>query len=132
MRPEDRVDDRQRKQADRKVDVEDPAPRQVVDDEAAGERSDHGRDAEDAAEEALIAPALARGDNVTDYGDGRDYQPAAAEALHDAERDELGQVLGHPAQRRAGEEDDNRRLQHDAAAEEIAELAVKGNDDRRR
>ena len=46
----------ERDAADRQVDVEDPAPREVVDEEAAEQRADHGRDAEDGAEEALVLP----------------------------------------------------------------------------
>ena len=42
--------------ADRQVDVEDPAPGQRVDEEAADQRPDHARHAEDGTEEALVAP----------------------------------------------------------------------------
>ena len=103
----------------------------MVDDKAARERANHRRDAEDAAEETLIASAFARRHDVADDGDRRHDQAAAAETLHDAERDEFRQVLGHAAQRRAEEEDHNCRLQHDAPPEQISELAVEGNDDRR-
>ena len=75
----------QREDADRQVDVEDPAPGQVVDEETADQRADDGGDAEHGAEEALVAPALARRDQVADHGDGDDDQPAAAEPLQRAE-----------------------------------------------
>ena len=95
------------------------------------QRAEHRRDSEHAAEEALIAAALARRHDVADDGDRGDDKSAAAETLHDAEGDQLRQVLRYAAQRRADEEDDDRRLQHDAPAEEVAELAVKRHDDRR-
>ena len=111
--------------ADRQVDVEDPAPREVVDEEAAEQRPDHGRDAEDRAEEALVAAALARRDDVADRPrSSTTISPPppspwiarkAISSLH---------VLAEAAERRADEEDDDRRLQHDLAAVEVAELAV--------
>ena len=129
VRLERRVDDGEGQQAQRQVDVEDPAPGELIDDEAAEQRADHRREAEDAAEEALIAAALARRHDVADDGDGGDDEAAAAEALDDAEGDQLGQVLRQAAQRRADEEDDDRGLQHDAAAVDVAELAVERHDD---
>ena len=131
MRLERRVDDGERQQAERQVDVEDPAPAELVDDEATEQRAEHRREAEDAAEETLVAAALARWDDVADDGDGGDDEAAAAEALDDAEGDQLGQVLRHAAQPRADEEDDHGRLQHDAAAVDVAELAVQRHDDSR-
>jgi hypothetical protein len=47
--------------ADGEVDVEDPTPGEVVDEEAAEERPDHRRDAEHRTEEPLVLAALARG-----------------------------------------------------------------------
>ncbi len=132
VRLERRVDDRQRQQAERQVDIEDPSPAELIDDEAAEQRAEHRRDAEHAAEEALIAAALARGDDVADDGNGGDDEAAAAEPLDDAEGDQLRQVLRHAAQARADEEDDDGRLQHDAAPVDVAELAVQRHDDRRR
>ena len=76
----------QREDAGRQVDVEDPAPAQVVDEESADQRADDGGDAEHRAEEALIAPALARRDQVADHGDGDDDQSAAADPFQRAEQ----------------------------------------------
>ena len=87
-------DHAERERADRQVDVEDPAPRQVVDEEAAEQRPDHRRDAEDGAEEALVAAAVARRDDVADDGDRDHDQPAAAEPLQRAERDQLAPCSG--------------------------------------
>ena len=118
--------------AEREVDVEDPAPREVVDEEAAEQRADHGRDAEDGAEEPLVLAALARRDDVADDRDRRHDQPAAAEAL-DARgtRSARPMFCAQPAERRADEEDHDRRLEHDLAAVEVAELPVERADDRR-
>jgi hypothetical protein len=117
-------DHAQRDEPDREVDVEDPAPREVIDEEAAEERPDHRRDAEHGAEVALVAAALPRWNDVPDDGDRDDDQAAAAEALQGTEGDQLLHVLAEAAERGADEEDRDRRLQHDLAAVEIAELAV--------
>jgi hypothetical protein len=71
-------DHAERHSADRKVDVEDPAPRKVVDEEPADQRSDHGRDAEDGAEEPLVTAPVSRRDHVADHGDRDDDQPPGA------------------------------------------------------
>ena len=125
-------DHREGGRADREVDVEDPAPGEVVDEEAAEQRPDHGRDAEHRAEPALVAPALSGRDEVADDRERRHHQPAAAEPLHRAERDQLAHVLREAAERRADEEDHDRRLQHELAAVEVAELAVERAGDGRR
>jgi hypothetical protein len=126
------TDHEKRDRADRQVDVEDPAPGEVVHEEAADERPDHGREAEDGAEVALVAAALARGDDVADHRDGRHHQTAASEALQRAEGDQLRHVLARPAERGADQEDDDRRLQQRLASVEVAELAVERPYDRRR
>ena len=118
--------------ADRKVDVEDPPPGELVDEEAAEERPDDRRHAEDAPEEALVAAAISRRDDVADDGERHDHQSAGAEALERTERDQLAHVLRQPAERRPGEEDHDRRLQHLLAAVEVAELPVQRAGDRRR
>ncbi len=123
-RRQHRGDHGQRHQPDGQVDVEDPPPRDRIDEEAAEQRSDHGGDAEHGPEIALIAPPLARRDDVADDGERHDHEAAAAEPLERAERDQLGHALGEPAQRRADQEDDERCLQQPLAAEEVAELAV--------
>ncbi len=98
-RVEDRPDHEERNRTDRQVHVEDPAPRQVVDEEPAEQRADDRRHAEDRAEDALVAPALAGRDDVADDGDRRRDEPAGAEPLQRAERDQLRHVLGDPAER---------------------------------
>ena len=117
---------------DRQVDVEDPAPAQVVDEEAAEQRADDGRDAEDAAEEAGVAAALARRDDVADDGHRRHHQAAGAETLQRAEPDQLRHRLAGPAERGADQEEDDGELEHRLAAVEVAELPVQRPGHRRR
>src|SRR5436190_24127428 len=94
-------DHRERDDPERQVDVEDPAPGQVVDEEAAQQRTDHGRHPEDGAEETLIAASITRRDDVADHRDRQYEEPAAADSLDPAEGDQLGHALADSAQRRA-------------------------------
>jgi hypothetical protein len=77
-------------QADRQVDVEDPAPARPVGQPAAEQRPGHRRDAEHGPEVALVAAALAGRDDVADDAEGDREQPAAADALQGPEEDQLG------------------------------------------
>ena len=104
-RVEDDADDHERDDPDRDIDVEDPAPRQVVDEESAEQRPDHRGDPEDRAEEPLVPAPLAGRDDVADHRDRRHDQPAGAEALEGAEGDQLGHVLREAAEHRPDEED---------------------------
>ena len=79
-----------------------------------------------------VAAALARRDDVADRRLRADHQPAAAQPLDRAERDQLGHPLREPAQRGADQEEHERALQHDLAPVEVAELAVERRDDRDR
>ncbi len=101
---------------DREVDVEDPPPRQVVDEEPSEQRADHGRDAEHGAEEPLVAAAVTRREDVGDDRHRRHDQPSGAKSLEGAKGDELAHVLGDAAERGTDEEDHDRRLQHDLAS----------------
>ena len=84
----------------------------MVDDESAKQRTDDCRNSEYAAEEALIAATFAGRHDVADDRDRGDDKPAAAESLHDTERDQLWKVLRHAAQRRTDQENDDGGLQH--------------------
>ena len=130
-RVEHDADHDQRRRPDRQVDVEDPAPGEVVDEEAAEQRPDHRRDSEDRAEEALVLAAVAGRDHVADHGDRDDDQPPGAETLDRAERDQLGHSLREPAERGADQEDHDRRLEDELAPVEVAELPVQRRGDRR-
>ena len=92
--------------------------------EAADQRAGDARDAEHRAEQPHVAAAVARRHDVADRRLRAHHQPAAAQPLDRAERDQLGHPLREPAQRRADEEQDQRALQHDLAPVEVAELAV--------
>jgi hypothetical protein len=121
----------ERDRPEREVDVEDPAPGEVVDEEAAEQRTGDDRDSEHRSEQALVAAAVARCDEVANDGHRHHDQAPAAEALHGAEGDQLRHALRHSAESRADEEDHERDLQHAFAPVEIAELAVQRPDYRR-
>src|SRR5688572_11930906 len=95
----------EREQAEREVDVEDPAPGEVRREVAAEEGSGDARHAEHCAEDALIPAAIARGDDVADDRLRRYHQPAPAEALDGAVDDELRHRAAHTAERRPDEKD---------------------------
>src|SRR5205807_4139277 len=99
------VDDQQRQAADRQVDVEDPAPGGLVDDEAADERADDRGGRERGSDQPLVAAAVARRDDVADGGEREREEAAGPQTLDTAEDDQLGHVLGEAAERRADEED---------------------------
>ena len=124
-------DHAQRDDPHRQVDVEDPAPAEVVDEEPAEQRADDRREPEHGAEVALVLAALARRDDVADDGQRDHDQPAGAEPLHGAKADQLPHALREAAERRADEEDHDRGLEDDLAPVEIAELAVERPGNRR-
>jgi hypothetical protein len=121
----------QRHEPERQIDVEDPAPGQLIDEEAAEQRPDQSRQAPNAAEQPLIAPPLARRNEIADHRDRRHHQAAAADPLHEAEGDELDHVAAQAASSRPRQEHHDRRLQDDLPSVEIAELAVDRRDDGR-
>ena len=86
--------DRERDGADRNVDVEDPVPGELVDEDAAKQRSDDARHPEHGPEQPLVATALARRHDVSDDRLRTDHQPAATETLNGPERDQLGHACG--------------------------------------
>ena len=124
-------DDRERDDADRQVDVEDPPPAQVLGNEASGERPDDARQPEDRTEVTHVPAPLAGADDVADDRLGADHQPAGADPLQRPEPDQLGHVLRQPGQGRADQEDDDRRLEELLAAVQVAELAPQRGRDRR-
>ena len=113
----------QRNDADREVDVENPPPGQVVDEEAADQRAEHTGDPERGAEDSLITAALARRDDVTDDGLRAYDQAAAAQSLDGAERNQLDHRVRQAGQRRTDQEDHDRRLEEHLPAIHVAELA---------
>ena len=119
-------DDGERDDTDGKVDVEHPAPAQMLGEQAAQQRPEHAGRAEDRAEQPLVAAAFPGRYDVADDRHRQHHQPAAAEPLERAEADELGHVLGGAAQRGTGEEDDDRGLEQLLAAVLVAQFAPQG------
>ena len=103
----------------------------MVDEEAADERAEHARHAEDRPEDPLVLATLAGRHHVGDDRLGADHQPAAADALDCAEKDELQQRVGEPGQHRSDQEDDDRGLEEHLAAVQVAELAPQRRGGRR-
>ena len=123
--------DHDRDDADGHVHVEDPAPREVGDEEAAEQRAGHRRDREDGADQAHVATALARRDDVGDDRLRADHEAAGPDPLQRAEADQLGHRLREPREHRAGEEDQDRHEEDGLAPVHVAELAVDRRRDRR-
>ena len=120
----------QRDQADRQVDVEHPAPAQVVGQVAAQQRPDDAGQAEDAAEDALDAAALGGREDLRDDGEDGRGQHAAGQALQAAEDDQLGHVLAQAAQRRGQHEQRRAAEQEQLAAVHVRQLAGDRHDRR--
>ena len=83
------ADHEQGEASDGQVDVEDPAPGRVVDDEPADERTDDRRGGERGADQPLVAAAVARRDDLADRREREREEPAGADPLDGAEDDEL-------------------------------------------
>lgn len=111
---------------DRQVDVEHPAPGEVLGEETAEQRPEDAGGAEDGAEEALVLAALAGRHEVADDRHGQHHEAAAADALDRAEADELRHVLGDAAEGGADEEEDDGRLEEFLPSVLVAELAPQG------
>ena len=124
--------DDERGDADRDVDPEAPAPVGVVGEQAAEQRADDGRDAEQRTHRAHVLAALLGGHDVGDDRLRQDHQTAAAEALHAAPEHELAERLGEPGTGRGEREQADRDEERPAAAPQVAELAVERHDDRDR
>ncbi len=91
-----RADHQQREQAERQVDIEDPAPGGVLHQKTADQRADHRRQAENAAEQPLIAAAVGGRYDVGDRRHADHHQAAAAEPLQAAHQHQLGQIRASP------------------------------------
>lgn len=116
--------DNEGQDAERQVDVEDPAPRQMVGEEAAEQRSGHAGRPEDGTEVTLVAAPLARAHDVGDERLRQHDEAAGPHALHRPEGDEHAHRAGDARQRASYQEDDDGRLEEALAAVEIAELAA--------
>jgi hypothetical protein len=123
-------DDQQAEEAERQVDVEDPAPRQMLGEQSAGQWSEHGRGAERGTEVAHVAAQLAGADDVGAHRHRDRQQAAGAHALDGPERDELVERLRDPGQRRTGDEHHDGDQEHRLAAVQVAQLAGQRRGDR--
>ena len=74
-------DQRCREQARENIDIEDPAPRKLVYEEAAEQRSHNGRDAPDAGEQSLHFGALFEGEHLPDQNECQRHDSACANSL---------------------------------------------------
>ena len=121
---EQRAEDRER-DADRDVDEEDPAPAHPGGERAAGEQADGGTRAGDRGEDTEGAVALlALGEVGGDQGQGRRRGERTADTLQGAEGEQLTGVLREAAEQRRDGEQQDARLQHAAAAHDVAEAAT--------
>ena len=113
----------QREDADRQVDVEDPAP-VVLGEVAADQWSGHRGQAEHGAEQALVPAAVAGREHVRDDRERERHQPARAQSLDAPGHHELGHVLRGTGQQRAHQERRDREQQDRAPPVQVADLAV--------
>src|SRR5438046_2884272 len=103
-------DDRYGHCSERQVDVENPPPGEMVDEEAAEHRSKERGKSPDGSEQALVPAALARRYQIADRGDHRHHQAAAPDSLQKTESDELGHAPAHAAERGSGQKHHDRAL----------------------
>ncbi|MNH00129.1 hypothetical protein D3C79_593150 [compost metagenome] len=130
-RLEYRADHRQGENPQRQIDIEDPAPGEMLHQPPAEQRPDHRRQAKHPAEQPLIAPAIGRWDHVAHHRHGHYQQTAATQSLQCPHQDQLRHVLRQSAQHRTEQKHHDGDLQHDLAAEQIAELAIQRHHDGR-
>src|SRR5205814_10125478 len=106
----------QARDPDRNVDVEDPAPVEMLRDEAADERPDRERHRRDARPDADRLAALPRRERGGDDRERRRVHERAAKALDDARADQEAAVRRQPAGEAGPGEDDQSDPEDQAAA----------------
>ena len=104
-------------------DVEVPAPADGVGDHAAEQRAADGGDGHDRAEQAHVATAVARRDDVGHRDLHEGGESAGAEALQHAEEDQHLGALREPGEAGTDDEDDQRDLDEQLAVGQVGELA---------
>ncbi len=120
-------DDRDHRE--RHGDVEVPPPSGRVGDHTAQQRPADRGDRHDGAEQAHVAAALTRRDDVGHHDLHQGGETAGAEALKHAERDEHLGVLGEAREPGAHHEDHERELDEELPVGEVGELAPDGRRD---
>ena len=123
-----RIEDEQlrhddRRNADREVDVEDPAPAVAVGQPSADDGAENRRDDDAEAPEAHGLAALVRLEGFEEHRLRQRLQGAAGRALNDAEEDERSERRREAAQKRRRGEADDRQHQQPLAAEHAREPA---------
>ena len=113
--------------AERQVDEEDPAPREVLREDAAEGGPDHGGGAPDAGDVPLHARTLFDGVEIADHRDAHGLYGSGTDALQRAEDDERRHAPGEAAQHRAQKEHGDPEEHHRLAPENVGELAVEGD-----
>jgi hypothetical protein len=78
---QDGRDDGERDDPDGEVDVEDPAPAQMLGEQAAEQRPENAARPEDRTEQALVLAPFAGRDEVADDRHRQHHQPAATDTL---------------------------------------------------
>ena len=97
-----------RDDAERDVDVEAPAPGEVLGEQAADRRSGDARDREHRHAVGLVLASVARREDVAGDRHRERHDPAGAEALDGAAGDQLDHRVREPGQHRSDEEDADR------------------------
>ena len=113
-----------RREPERNVDEEDPAPRPVLGEQAAERRADDGADPPHAREVPLDLAALGRRVEVGDDRRGDRDDRTGADPLNGAEHDQRDHAPRHAAEHGTEEEDADPEEQHRLAAEDVREPAV--------
>jgi len=111
------------RRSDREVDVEHRAPTDILHEQPADQWADNRGRGEGGSDVTLIAPALARVDEIADRGHRQRHQPAGSCALDCAQRDQHADALGRAAQHRCADEQHERNLKQPFAPVPVAELA---------
>ncbi len=115
---------------DGEVRVEDPAPRQLGDEDAAQHRTERRGQGGGDDQDAGCPDPLLGGKGAVQHRHADRGEHSAAHTLEDAVDDELGQVVGLPAQHGGRGEDGDGRQQDALRAEAVAQPPRCRNEDR--
>src|ERR1017187_5069 len=98
--------------ADRDVHIEDESPAEILDEPTSEDGADSGRDQHRDPEYSHHPPHVLGTDGLQDDGHANWHQHASADALHDAEEDQLAEVLRDPTEHRGhGERHDGDQVE---------------------
>ena len=117
------VHHQQRRETDRQVEVEHPAPADGVGQDAADGRADEEGEHEERAERRLQTRPVGRRIEVSDDGQRDRHDGTGTKALDAPEDDQLPHRLAHSAQSRSDEEDGQAEEEDGAPAVPVGERA---------